>query len=314
MKRRTTKIEQASSSLFRPGNVALALVMIAIFLEPLSRTNLWTDWLATICFALFGFKPTHDLLFGLSGLAAYIIGFYGISLSNKYKINSQPLRDRTIYESTSYAVFLRPFFTDKLIKFPNPHYRVTGGMFSLEQPSLGAEEFVGRLLEPYIDVVEIGGVADSIGPARLYGNESNWQLLFQKYCHDADVVILLPLLDSQKADGHQPGSQTMWELHQLKLMHKLDRTIILMPKSNFLSRNWLRPAWERARTHAAEFSVVLPKYDSAGGIYAARSDNSQYDLSRRFTGGYRWLYREWRFAGGLVEAYKHIESQIRRAK
>jgi hypothetical protein len=223
-------------------------------------------------------------------------------LSRRHKIKLQRTRDAEALSSDFRALFLRPFFLDKNFLFANPFW----SPFCPETKSLAPPEFVGRVLESYINVVQFGGESDEVSNARIsMPDSSKWEPLFTQQVDHASVVVIIPLLRYEGPGGRPEGEATMWELDYLVRSFALERTIAIMPTR---ARGWIAESWERARMRAVKLGVNFPEYSRSGDVMTFEYHNGNWRVVAGFCGS--WKGRE-RLAAGLVAATKSLSERHR---
>jgi len=308
VKRKRIKIQERNDSRYNPGWIAAILFFVggipSILLRPESNRDWINRKLTEIGIGDFGGYGAWIIviisggIFVLAGYLAYL---------NKKKL--QPLRDAEASLDGSHdkntlgqALYLRPFFTDSKTKLQNPFYSIFSSGISSELPTLGPEEFVGRVLEPYITVREIEGSDETIGLGRLHISGERWQSVVIKAIMDAPLIIILPSLNQRKDNKEPSGLSTMWELKQLVEFNRLDSTIAIMPNSDWFDRKAIRKGWEQARSKAAELGLILPEYYKKGCIIVFEYKDEVWQPLEIF--GRNGVSQK-RLARGLVEAFMY---------
>ncbi len=250
-----TKIKERRDSRFSIGMIEALLLLIATIAAPVVRTNIWRDWAEK-----WVGRPGAWVL-SVVVLIAFI--WPASILARRTKGRLQPLRDADAALGGTNALFLRPFFTDTKVRITNPFYSIGTSGVTIEPAGLGPEEFVGRVLEPYINVREVGGEAP-IGNGRVPVPPEKWQDTVIKVAGEASVIIIIPLLWKDEKTGQEYGEGTFWELKYLARTGLMSRAIALMPKVDWRSQKSVNVGWERFRASVAEFGVLLPEYNDDG--------------------------------------------------
>jgi hypothetical protein len=247
------------------------------------------------------------IFIGFGSLLAALMGWLII----RHKRKLQWLRNKELLLPGPKALFLRPFFSDKGIKFLNPFYSgwstALSGV-SIDLGFLGPEEFVGRVLEPFMNVVQVGGSPATIGNATLSISDEDWKPLVIEAVHSASIIVILPVLRQEKKTGRTSGESTIWELRYLVDSCRMMQTIVVMPSVSWYRRRTTREGWERARSKAAEFGLNLPVYERKGAVLTFERKGSTWQVVNSF--GQAVCLRR-KIAFGIVEAVKmfaHRES------
>ena len=219
----------------------------------------------------------------------------------KQKKQRQELRDMKAYSGGPYALYLRPFFTDHFAIFRHPTRR----------GKIGPEEFVGETLEEHINVVQIGGSAETVGTSRRYTTDKDWKEVMIKGVTEAAVIVMMPSLDAYPTLIKKSGMATMWELCFLIETGAIRRTIILMPESYWphlrthngdqsKSYSW---EWNNARKISESFGLLLPKFSAGGAVMTFKEENEKWCVDRI---GYGKKSIRYQLASELLSAYKQI--------
>ena len=91
--------------------------------------------------------------------------------SLKRRLELQSLRNYGANMISFYALYLRAFSTDSDVLFLNPFFVPDeNGQLDMfgDSELLYPEEFIGRILDPYIDVIQVSGSEENIGAARIF--------------------------------------------------------------------------------------------------------------------------------------------------
>lgn len=288
-----TKIKERTDSRFSIGIVEVLLCLIGVVVAVGGRTGMWLDWAEKWVSRPGAWILPVVVAIPLLSSAAHF--------ARRSKSRLQPFRDLEATMDGTHALFLRPFFSDTKVGIPNPFFSaIWSGGFSIEPPELGPEEFVGRVLEPYINVREVGG-ATTIGNGRIPVSSEKWQEDVIKAANKASVTIILPLLGQDKKAGQDLGESTLWELSYLVKTGLISRAMIIMPKVEWRGRKSVRDSWERARAKALGFGMLLPEYSKDGGVLTFEHDHVAWRPAQIF--GQNISGRK-SLAVGLVEAIK----------
>jgi len=300
------RIRERHNSLFEVGLWPLSLFSIAVILAPIARTDYWTDWLATSLRSagITGINDIESKIVG--GSIALGFGIAGAILAHRSKLSRQVDRDSEIQLLGPKALFLRPYFSDKKFLFPNPFYSYWSCGISLEPIYMPPEEFVGRILEPYVSVMEIGGDPKFISGGKIYSPDDCWRESFIQAVERATFVVIMPMLGFDPKTRKALGEATIWELRYLVESENIHRTIVLMPKVPPLRRKYARQSWERARLAAASFGLTLPEYKRNGAIILFRRKLGIWEVAVDFIGTES---RRASFAVGLVEAVEGLAAK-----
>lgn len=258
-------------------------------------------------------------------------------LARRHKIKLQHKRDAEGLASEFRALFLRPFFSDKRLRFENPFRRP----FYPESMFLEPPEFVGRVLEPYIDVVQFGGELNEVSNARIStsyecsdrprarsiarrsssarrprrGSDTgsmalgdHWKPQFKDQVRQAALVVIIPLLRSNDRTARVEGEDTIWELDYLSRMGLLERAIVVMPNRPGLFGKWVDKSWNLARLRAAQLGIPLPEYAKSGDVMTFTFRGGSWQLVPGFCGA--WKGRG-RLAAGMVAAVHSLAERHR---
>jgi hypothetical protein len=279
-------------------------------LAQITRRPAWTDWLGSEI-GLGNLNPNafKVILICFAVLVAGLMGW----LTTRHKKRLQALRNTEILLPGPKALFLRPYFSDKGIKLPNPFYSVWSTALSgisINAGFLGPEEFVGRVLEPFINVVQVGGNPATIGNATISTPEKDWKPLVIKAIGDASIIIILPVLrednETARASSESTGKSTIEELGFLVDLKRMRKTIVIMPNAIWYRRRTIGKGWERARSKAAEFGVNLPAYENKGAVLIFEPIGGNWQVANSF--GRRICARR-KIAVGIVEAVMWLASR-----
>jgi hypothetical protein len=267
---------------------------------------------------VFGQRAVEDnaLLFALLRITGPIVWvLWSIRLSSplyniiarRYKIAAQSRRDEGGQASVHRALFLRPFFSDRKLKFYNPFFRE----WLPEPRSLLSQEFIGRILEPYIDVVQFGGSHKEVANARVAvpRGEPDWWPLFEHQVAQASAIIVVPL---QRKSGTRSieGMATILEMKYLLASRALERAIVVMPpmRGHGWLDMWLEDSWELARAKMSELRLELPRYSLYGDVMVFECVVGDWKMAASFCEGRE---DEHRLAFGVVEAMKWLARRHR---
>lgn len=225
----------------------------------------------------------------------------GQLLAKRNVLRSQSLRDAEAHAPGPKALFLRSFFTDKKVHLLSPFFSrwAAAGGTEVRPPVLLPEEFVGRVLEPYINVVEIKGRDKTIAPGQITTTDVEWKTTVARTIPSASVVVILPAMGKKKRKDEERGHGTVWELEHLMRSGYMDRTIAIMPVTIWVRRRSVRQSWERIRQEMSDKGLVLPEYNRRGSVITFELKDNVWRPARIFgqTGSSRK-----RLAIGLVEA------------
>lgn len=296
------KIKEREESRFSISWSAAVLFLMGAPFGYLSRNGAWLDWLEKKLSQIgFGeFSRFGAIAITLSIALAFCVP--AAILAKRRKLNLQALRDAEANSSKTTALYLRPFFTDTKIQLQSPFYSSWSQGISLEPPFIGPEEFVGRVLEPYIDVRQVGGAAKTVHTGLVNVlEEETWQMAVVKAIRAASVTIILPSLTRSKNNSQQFGTSTIWELKYLVNSKQIRRTIVIMPKVSWINRRSTRKSWDHAREEIAKFGLILPEYSKSGGSVVFEQADDAWRPKMVFG---QSKFRRKRFAAGLVEALK----------
>lgn len=213
----------------------------------------------------------------------------------------QKRRDQTLLEGVGscYGVFLRPFHIDATVKIANPFFRFWSGNYE-EAFSLFPGEYIGRVLEPYCRVIEIGGADTSVGSNRIHGGDAHWQEIFATTIGQAAFFVIMPLLFERKGSC---GQATLWELSELKAASRLDRVVVFMPRAPRFRQSSIPEAWQRARKIAHGNGIALPAFTHRGGVFTLSPQASGWCANADSAVG---PYRERSLAAGLIAAVQAV--------
>lgn len=227
-----------------------------------------------------------------------------IIMGDRHKRRLQPFRDAEVSLDVPHALFLRPYFTDTGVQLVN-HSAWSAGL-SLDAYPLNPEQFVGRVLEPYLDVREVGGSPSTIGNARIVVPYDEWQGAVKAAIHAASVIVVLPLMMPDHDTDTMRGEATIWELRYLAESGLLLQTIVLMPHVVWGARRRTREAWERTRVRVADFGLELPAYAEEGGALVFSDADGAWRMKQRFAPE---VPARKRVAAGLIEALQWISER-----
>lgn len=200
-----------------------------------------------------------------------------------------------------YGVFLRPFRLDATLRLENPFFRFWFANYD-EIFRLFPGEYVGRVLEPYFPVVEIGGSDTTVGSARVQESDADWQSTFRALVDGAAFVVIMPLL--LDAQDRRHGEATLWEFGELAARSALDRVVVFMPRMPGFGRSAMARAWACASAIVAGHGIALPAYTHRGGIFRlVRDDHGTWRASADHAVG---RYRTRALAAGLVAAARTV--------
>jgi hypothetical protein len=163
-------------------------MLIALHVVPRSRDL--TEWIATVLAPLLGFRLEHGAvnIFLVVAALLVLLVWYAVNTSARLRA-SQAVRDRQDIGAQPFALYLRPFESDAAITLQNPHYSHIASIVLSEESRVGPEEFVGRVLEAYIHVVQIGGDPIRAGATRVNAGEQDWRDRFVDLSRKASVLI-----------------------------------------------------------------------------------------------------------------------------
>lgn len=206
----------------------------------------------------------------------------GAAVARAHKESLQELRDREIVADGPVALFLRPFYSDRRLRFPSPFWDGSQNI-SHEFHTLTPSEYVGRVLEPYIIVRQFGGSPETFANARLWAPVvgAAWKDALQREVAEAAIVIIIPMLGRLTRRSEPRGTATLWELGYL-LDGALDRTVVVMPTTTWFHRVAVRRSWERARAHASSLGLELPRYDKHGDVMTFARVRGAWTIDRYF--------------------------------
>lgn len=127
-------------------------------LANVAGSQLLNDWL-TEKLAEIGIHGVPQYLTGLIFLSiAIIISIAPLIISHRIRVRNQRARDNSASDSDDVILFLRPFFSDHEVPFPNPfHEKNTSYSTYWETGHITASEIFSRVLSPKFNVVQIGG-------------------------------------------------------------------------------------------------------------------------------------------------------------
>jgi len=221
-------------------------------------------------------------------------------IAQRHQRKLQVVRDHDIAIAGPVALYLRPFFIDKHV-FANPYYTS-----SPDNPALLSSELIGRVLEPYIRVRQLGGGPETLANTRVPVPllDDAWKLIVKQQILTASVAIILPLMDRDRKTGEIRGQATLWELGYLIESGAIARTIVMMPSAAWVSRRRVGNAWEHGRTAARDLGLFLPPYTKDGDVMTfARDDGGRWRVAGSFGRAARGHKR---IAVGLVEAVQWL--------
>jgi len=260
-------VRERKHSRFTPGALAVGFMSLAAIAAVLLRTEFWTDWLNHWLHTLGYGTVARPTLMWVSAIPVLFAACAAALLSQSNKRKLQYVRDADLTMNRPHVLFLRPFFTDTRLAVPNPYYSVWSAGLGRDGTTLLPEEFVGRVLEPYIDVRQVGGATATIGNSRISVSSAEWRATVAQAIEEASAILVLPVTGHDKATGKALGDGTLWELAYLVNSGYITRSIILMPPSVLLfRRKSTRLGWEHTRAEASRFGLTLPPYDTAGRI------------------------------------------------
>ncbi|MFL5384587.1 MAG: hypothetical protein ACJ8GN_18855 [Longimicrobiaceae bacterium] len=292
------KIRERKETRFEPGALAGVLLLIVTVLMPLAGSGFVLSWVSRQVQANGLGSPNQFESMLIVAVPTLAIGVGAVVAAFRHKRALQPLRDSEAALEGPYALFLRAYYSDYHSVFPNPFLSASSGGVFRDSVVLGPEEFVARVLEPFIDVREVGGSPSTIGSARITTADEEWQPAVVKAIHGASVIVVLPLM-KQDRKGATRGEAMIWELRYLVESGLMDRTIVLMPGVPWVVRWKMREAWERSRLRVAGFGLELPQYDGRGGIWAFVRSGQTWRPEKSFA---PVASSQKRLAAGLVEA------------
>ncbi len=226
-----------------------------------------------------------------------VVGILGASVAQvfweRHKLRLQKTRDRATDSPGPFALYLRPFFSDSTFLLPNPFaWNVSVSMgFELLLPGhlgLGPEEFVGRVLEPFIRVRQVGGSSSTVGNARAYVGDDAWGDVVKEWVAQASVIIILPVVLEDATTEQVHGRATIWELEYLVRSGRLSHTVVIMPPVQSSKKsNSTAEGWGRAQAIAATFDLILPDYDARGGFMTFHQSGDLWLRCEWFPGRFR---------------------------
>lgn len=300
MSKRCPKIRERKDSRFSPGCLGPLLLPLLFILVQISRSPIRSEWIGQAV-GLESLNP-NVLTAIVAGLATLLAGVM-VWLVKRHRKKLQALRDAEIFLPGPRALFLRPYFSDTKVKLLNPFFSSWAAAFSgvpvnFDGGILLPEQFVGRVLEPFINVVQVGG-SPAISNATLTVTDKEWKPAVAEAVDAAAVVIVMPILREDRRTGHTAGVSTILELQYLVESTHLSRTIIVMPDAMWHSRRRIARGWEQARQKAAKFSLLLPPYNKKGAVMTFEKTEGGWQVSRTFGQG---ICRRRKIAFGLVEA------------
>jgi hypothetical protein len=242
----------------------------------------------------------------VGGVLAMLFVIPATFIAQRHQQQLQVVRDQDIRVGGPVALYLRPFFIDKYLRLPNP-YR-SRSFWSPDMAPILPAEFIGRVLEPYINVRQLGGGPETLANTRvqapLLGDE--WKRTVKNQIQAASVAIVIPLLDRDRKSGELRGQATLWELAWLINSGAMARTIVMMPSVAWVHRRRVRDGWERGRAVLRELGLVLPPYTKRGEVMTFARDDGCWCVAASFGGKGRAINR---FAVGLVEAVQSLAGQ-----
>jgi hypothetical protein len=297
------KIKNRRGSLFGIGPWSALFYILVAVLAPIVRSESWEHSLAEKLKSI-GLMRIGDLWLGIfANSVVFAIGILAAMLGYREKISRQAERDAEIHLSGPKALFLRPFFIDKRFGVPNPFYSHLSGGIGPDAMFIKPEEFVGRVLEPYIIVMEIGGGRESVSGGRIYSSDDHWRESFAQAVEGAAVIVVLPMLGLNAKAGRILGEATIWEMRYLVESKNISRTIVVMPKVHWARRKYARQSWERARIATSSFGLFLPEYREQGAVMLFVKVLDAWKVERDFGGMKNGRYS---LAAGLIEAVEWL--------
>jgi hypothetical protein len=275
-------LRKRRDSHYRPGRMAQLLLLPGLAAAALLLLETQTSWLQPRLeqFGLPGW--TRWLLLVVGGVIVFLSFASATFVSELNKMKNQTLRDAEIGVRGLFVLYLRPFFSDIRVGMPNPFYNPLAFGLTLETSGLTPEEFIGRVLEPYIDVRQVGGGPRAVGPARVYVSNEKWQEAVTAAVAEAASIIILLLVRHDPKDGSIKGLATMWELKHLVESGAMGRTIVIIPPSLFYNYNEMQADWEGASRIGEEFGIKLPEYHKNGGVVLFEKRGPSWQPSRIF--------------------------------
>jgi hypothetical protein len=306
--RRRRLLEADDSGFPAPVRAGVMFVGLFIALHVIPRSRDLAEWIATVLTPLLGFRlerGTVNIVLVLAALVVLLV-WYAVHASARLRA-SQAVRDRQDIGAQPFALYLRPFESDAAITLQNPHYSHIASIVLSEENRIGPEEFVGRVLEAYIHVIQIGGDPIRAGATRVYAGEHDWRERFFDLSRKASVLIVSPLLFPNRSGGPMKGGETLWELAFLAQSGLLERTLLLMPRVRWWRRRRVRDAWTRAADELALGDLRIPAYRARGGVFAATRDTTGWTFSIDHPVG-RLGRRQ--LALALVEATENLAAKL----
>lgn len=281
---RPEKLRYRKGSLFRPGIPASICYGAAAVVQCNARTD-----------------RTLSSMFWAYLLAFALIAL-GALLARVHKRKLQVQRDSELKLDGPTALFLRPFLLDKGLRLINPARNSSGilaGFFGYNTfRALSPSEYVGCVLEPYLNVRQFSGRPEDFANTRILLPEGcDWKPYVKAQIAQAALVVIMPLV----LPPH--GSGSMWELEYLCDSGRLENTIAIMPHVVWRERGTVKHGWELAQIEASAFGVELPPYDVNGDVFIFKRQGDGWRYSSPFN---RPAHRDVQVAVNLVEAAKWL--------
>lgn len=253
----------------------------------------------------FALRTSEDAGRVVAMVLALLLILPAVIMAQRHKQQLQALRDQDIRVGGPVALYLRPFFIDKYLRLPNPYRTWAGGSWSPDSMPILATELIGRVLEPYINVRQLGGGPETLANTRVpvppLGDE--WKRTVKDQIEAASVAIVIPLLGRDKKPGELHGQAMLWELEWLVNSGAMARTVVMMPSVVWVNRRRVRNGWELGRTMLRELGLILPPYTKRGDVMTFARDGDCWRVAASFGGTGRAVNR---IAVGLVEAVQSL--------
>jgi hypothetical protein len=211
----------------------------------------------------------------LGAIVALVVAFVLPAwIGYRKKLKAQLARDAAPLSSGPFVLMLRPFHTDARIGMPHPFLQLGFEAAIDSSGGMHPPEYVARVLEPYIDVRQIGGNLEDIAASRLFTSDDTWQAVLSRQAAGASAIVIMPLVTKTFGERKTHGTSTIWELEHLCTTGALAKTALLLPPWDYIggiAQQWyirgrLKREWRQVQDTAAKFGLDLPAYNGDSDV------------------------------------------------
>lgn len=273
------------------GYAFFALAAIAMFAPLVLPNHAITALLDTWLLSAQG--HVDMVIFGVIGalVTAFLLSAW---IAYRRKLKAQLARDATPLTHGPFVLLLRPFHTDARIGMPYPFSATV--LEAAADTGLGMRppEYVARVLEPYVDVRQIGGNREDIAASRIFTSDDDWQAVLATQAAEASAVVIMPLVTKRLGERKTRGTSTIWELEHLCVTGALAKTALLLPPWEYIggfAQEWyirgrLKKEWRQVQSTAAKFGLDLPAYKGDSDVLLfSQTINGRWTASSGHVGG-----------------------------